>query len=436
MTIDIDSGRLLADLAALSGIGGRLDGGLDRVAWSDADLQARAWLRRRVEDMGWLVTTDAAMNVFGRASAKRLPRLLIGSHTDSVPAGGRLDGSYGVVAALEVARTLAEAGDPATEFVELVDFADEEGVRFPCGYFGSKALVGMLDVEALRATRDEAGMPAEQILRAVGVELGSVPAASKHLDDVAGYLEVHIEQGPILEQEAALVGVATGIFGFDRYAVEIIGRSEHGGTTPFELRADPVRAAADFIAGLERLVHEEHESGRATVGTVSSEGGAINFVAKRVHLTFEVRQPSLHMLQQTVEAAGALLASVSEAHGCVAELARHDRIAETKGGTPLAIEDAFSAPVLFDPRLVDCCERACVETGAVHRRMTAGTWHDAGILAGRRPAAMLLVPSHRGITHSPNEETSDAALVMGARALLRATRYAIASLGLGRAERR
>ncbi len=201
MTVDIDPDRLLADIDALARIGGRPDGGVDRVAWSGADLEARAWLRNRIQEMGWHASTDAAMNVFGRASPQRSRRLLIGSHTDTVPAGGRLDGSYGVVAALEVARSLIEAGDPAAAHVEIVDFADEEGVRFPCGYFGSKALTGSLDIDELRQARDEAGVPAQDILSAAGVQLESLATASGHLEDVAGYIEAHIEQGPILEQE-------------------------------------------------------------------------------------------------------------------------------------------------------------------------------------------------------------------------------------------
>src|SRR5581483_3069823 len=309
-------------LDALSAIGGRSDGGVDRVAWSAADLEARAWLRDRIQEMGWHATTDAAMNVFGRTSAERRRRLLIGSHTDTVPAGERLDGAYGVVAALEVARSLIEAGDPVADHVEIVDFADEEGVRFPCGYFGSKALTGSLDTDQLRAARNEAGLPAREILATAGVELASLPTASGHLEDVAGYIEAHIEQGPILEKDGCLIGVATGILGFDRYSVEIVGRSQHGGTTPFDLRADPMRAASEFIAGLEEVVRSVHDSGRATVGTVSSEGGAINFVAAKVALTFEVRQPSSRMLQQTVDAAHALLMSVCEANGCRATVAR------------------------------------------------------------------------------------------------------------------
>jgi len=236
----INPDRLLGDLAELSTIGGRADGGVDRVAWEAADLRGRQWLKGKLEAAGWHAFTDPALNVFGRASDVRRRRLLIGSHTDSVAAGGRLDGAYGVVAALEVVRVLAETADPAAEQVELVDFADEEGVRFPCGYFGAKALTGALDVQQLVGAGD--------VLREAGVEIADAQRASEHLQDVAGFIELHIEQGPRLEAEHASVAVVSGILGFDRYRIDIGGRAGHGGTTPFELRHDPVQAAAAFVA--------------------------------------------------------------------------------------------------------------------------------------------------------------------------------------------
>ena len=176
---DIDRVRLLSDLAELSTIGARPDGGLDRVAWSRADLDGRRWLRERLEAAGLHTTTDAALNVFGTATSSARRRLLIGSHTDSVRAGGRLDGAYGVVAALEVLRTLAAVGDPVADCVELVDFADEEGVRFPCGYFGSKALAGELDVGSL-------GPEAIQIIESAGVDISGLAAVADRMSLVAG----------------------------------------------------------------------------------------------------------------------------------------------------------------------------------------------------------------------------------------------------------
>ena len=395
------------------------------MAWGTADLEARRWLGRKLEAAGLTVQVDAALNVFGRTANARRPRLLVGSHTDSVPAGGRLDGAFGVVAALEVVRTLAEAGDPAVGHVELVDFADEEGVRFPCGYFGAKALTGALNVDALAAATN-----AKEVLSRAGVDIGSVTTARGHLPDVAGYLELHIEQGPRLEAEGLGLAVVPGILGFDRYRITIEGRSAHGGTTPFELRHDPVRAAAVFIAEVPAIVRAVDEAGVATVGNASSDGGAINFVAQKVAFTLEVRQPAIDALARAVDALQARLREVCRANECQASMTRHDLVAEAKDGVRLAVEPAFAAPVAFDTRLVDAVEAACVEAGVAHRRMHAGTWHDAAILARHVPAAMMLVASRGGVTHSPAEATSDADLVDGARVLLRAARNAVRVLGL------
>jgi N-carbamoyl-L-amino-acid hydrolase len=423
MSADINPSRLLRDLADLSAIGGRPDGGVDRVAWSPADLKGRAWLRARLEDFGWHSATDAALNVFGRASPERRRRLLIGSHTDSVPAGGRLDGAYGVVAALEVVRTLVESGDPTADDVELVDFADEEGVLFQCGYFGAKALVGMLDPELLEP-------PAVEVLRLAGVKLETVKSANEHLGDVAGYLELHIEQGPRLERERASVGVVQGILGFDRYLIEIKGVPVHGGTTPLSMRQDPSRAAAEFIAAVPGIVQKIDDAGTATVETIRTHGGAINFVPGRVTFSLEVRQSSTKLLSTTVDAIKRHLAALCSAYGCDLSIAPHDSVIEEKDGVKLAVEPAYAAPVAFDQRLVDGVERACVEAGVAYRRLHAGTWHDAAIIAPHLPTAMILVPSRGGVTHSPAEDTEPDDIVNGARVLLRATRYAVSALSL------
>ena len=426
MQVDIDGARLLRDLAELSTIGGRADGGVDRVAWSAADLEARAWLRRRIEEIGWIATTDAALNVYGRSSPERRRRLMIGSHTDSVPAGGRLDGAYGVVAALEVVRALAEAKDPVADHVELVDFADEEGVRFPCGYFGSKALAGLLDVDALRSLPGASG-----VLIDADVDLDGLPSANEHLGDVAGFLELHIEQGPRLEREGLAVAIVPGILGFDRYTILIEGRSAHGGTTPLDLRHDPVFAATVFVSEVPAIVRETGgESATATIGSIASTGGAINFVAESVRLTLEVRHPSAAGLATMVDVVSRRLAAVCEAYGCRATMERHDLAAETRAGVSLAVEPAYSAPVEFDPGMVDAVDRACDDAGVNHRVMPAGTWHDAGIMAAHVPTAMILVASRDGLTHCPAEASADGDLVAGARVLLAATRRAVSMLGL------
>jgi hydantoinase/carbamoylase family amidase len=327
------------------------------------------------------------------------------------------------VAALEVLRTLAAAGDRAADCVELVDFADEEGVRFPCGYFGSKALVGELDIDSL-------GPEAIEAIERAGVDVAGIARLAGHMTRVAGMLEMHIEQGPRLEADGLSVGVVLGILGFDRYRVAIEGRSVHGGTTPFGLRDDPVQAAAAVVAELPALVASIEEAGTATVGSLASDGGAINFVPRKVELTLEVRQPSEASLAATVRLVESRLRAVCAQHRCTATIRREHMNVEIKDGVQVAVEPAFMAPIVFDPRMVDACDAACREAHVKHRRMHAGTWHDAGIIGRHVPTAMLLVASKNGVTHQPTEDTAEADLVDGARALLRATRRAVRALEL------
>ena len=428
--VEINRARLLGDLASLSRIGGRPDGGVDRVGWTEPELEARRWVQRRLVDAGLIASVDPALNVFGRVSKSRRRRLLIGSHTDSVSQGGRLDGAYGVVAALEVLRTLAEAGDPAAELVELVDFADEEGVRFQCGYFGSKALVGELDSAAFEGMVDTSGVLVPDVLRAAGVKLDELNKASRHLSDVAGFIELHIEQGPRLESGGCSVGPVVGILGVDRYRVTIQGRSTHGGTTPFELRHDPAQVAAQLIVQIPKIVSKVDAAGVATVGVLSSSGGAINFTPSQVEFSLELRQPTRRTLTATVTAIKKQLAAICKAHRCKASINRQSFRPEEKDGVKLAIEPASIPPAKFDRRMVTATSAACSDLRLKHRPLYAGTWHDAGIMAARVPTGMLLVPSRGGITHSPREHTPDEDLVNGARALLRATQRAVAALGL------
>jgi len=426
----INGARFLRDLATLSRIGGRKDGGVDRVGWTKADLEARMWVQQRLVEAGLFAMVDPAMNVFGRVSHSRRKRLLIGSHTDSVSGGGRLDGAYGVIAALEVLRALAEAGDPAAEHVEMVDFADEEGVRFQCGYFGSKALVGALAPASLTGLVDTSGTAVPDVLRAAGVELGQLRKAAKHLADVAGYLELHIEQGPRLESGGYSVAPVLGILGVDRYSVVIRGQSTHGGTTPFDLRRDPGQAAARLITQLPRLVSKVDRAGVATVGVLSTVGGAINFTPSQVEFSLEVRQPDRQALAATVAAVKECLTASCKAHGCTVSFSRQAHRAEEKDGVQLAVEPAFIPPAVFDSRMVRATEGACRDLRISHRHIYAGTWHDAGIMSTRVPVGMLLVPSLGGITHTPQENTRDRDLVNGARALLRATQRGVTALGL------
>ncbi|HYM50970.1 MAG TPA: Zn-dependent hydrolase [Candidatus Limnocylindrales bacterium] len=406
---DIDAARFLEDMRAFSRIGGRPDGGLDRLAWSPADVEGRRWLAARLRESGLEARTDEALNVFGHHPDSSGPFLLVGSHADSVPRGGRLDGAYGVIAALEVLRSLHESHDPLALRVETVAFADEEGVRFGEGLLGSKALAGDLDISRLRAARDREGVPAPEVLRRAGVDLDRMPEAAGHRDQVAAYLELHIEQGPRMAAAGSRLAVVTGIVGVHRQQVRIAGEQNHAGTTPFRLRRDAGRAAARAIAGLRELVQEIDAEAVANVGVIGFEPGAINVVPGRAAFDLEVRHLDEGVIDHILDAFADRLRAVCEQEGCTAETALRSRI----------------PPARMDAALMRAFEQACrsLDEPVVH--LASGAGHDAQVMARHVPSAMLFVPSHRGISHAPEEDTPDEDLVRGVRALLQGVRAAL-----------
>lgn len=406
---DIDVERFLDDLRSFSRIGGRADGGLDRLAWSPADLEGRRFIGRRMREAGLEVRTDEALNVFGHLPRCRGPRLLLGSHADSVPRGGRLDGAYGVIAALEVLRTLDESSDPRAPRVEVVAFADEEGVCFGKGLLGSEALAGELDVERLRAARDWTGAPAVDVLRTAGVDLDRMADAGRHLPEVSAYLELHIEQGPRLEEEGRDLAVVTGIVGVARRHLEIEGEQNHAGTTPFRLRRDAGRAAARAVAGLRELIQGVDAEAVGNVGVIRFEPGGINVVPGRAEFDLEVRHLDAAVVERVMAAFDERLRTICAEEGC---------------GVRTSVR-SWVPPARMDPNLMSALERACRATGRPFTRLPSGAGHDAQVMARHVPSAMLFVPSMRGISHAPEEDTSDEHLVLGVRTLLQAVREAL-----------
>ena len=367
MTPRISAERLLGDLAALARIGGRPDGGVDRVAGSAADLEARAWLQGRLGDAGLDARVDEVMNVFGRVGGSTGPWLLLGSHTDTVPAGGRLDGAYGVIAGLEVLRTLSEAGHPAAAAIEVVSFFDEEGVGAGGGLRGSRFL-----------------------------------CSAPHARELSGYLELHIEQGPRLEAEGLDLGVVEGIVGIDRWDVRFTGAANHAGTTPMAMRHDAGVAAGRVLHALPGLLAGADPDMVGNIGVIDLQPGAPNVVPGAAGLVVEMRALSGTSLER---AAGRL----RELAGAAAEEARCTVTVERRSSTP---------PAPMAPSFVGAVEAACRATGRAWRRMVSGAGHDAQVMAEHVPAAMLFVPSRGGVSHSPQESTSDEHLVLGTQVLL------------------
>ncbi|MGH7764140.1 MAG: hydantoinase/carbamoylase family amidase [Candidatus Dormibacteraceae bacterium] len=365
----ISAERLLRDLGDLAAIGGRPDGGVDRVAGSAADVEARMWLRRRLEEAGLEAWADQVNNVFGRLPGGSPPWLLVGSHTDTVPAGGRLDGAYGVVAAVEVLRSLQESGHPTAAQVEIVSFHDEEGAIGSGGLTGSRALL-----------KDD------------------------HARELSGYLEIHIEQGPVLEAQGADVAVVDGIVGIRRLNVLMEGQANHAGTTPYAARHDAGAAAAKLAWQVREILQRTDAAMVGNVGVIAFEPGSPNVVPGRATLVVEMRSLSSKSLDRAEEAVLEAARQAAGDFGCRAS-----------AEVGLAVD-----PVQMDPDIIDSLAKVCERSGRPWRHMTSGAGHDAGAMAAHVPAGMLFVPSRGGISHSPGEHTDDRLLVQGAQLLLEA----------------
>ncbi len=344
---DINGERLLADLRTLAAIGGLPDGGVDRLAWSEHDLAGRRWFAERMGEAGIEARVDAALNVFGHLPGMAGPWVLTGSHLDSVPNGGRLDGAYGAVAALEVLRTLAESGDPLAEQLEIVGFSDEEGVRFETGLIGSLALTGELDIERLRDGLDWQGVPIRQVLAGAGRDLDRILEAQQHRDSIKAFLELHIEQGPRMEADKIDLAVVTGIVGVHRQRIEIQGTQNHAGTTPFRLRHDAGRAAARAAAELRDLVLGVDAEAVANIGSMRFYPGGINVIPGRAQFTLEVRHMNEPVIGEAVWAFATRLERICAEEGCRV-------VVELLSSVP---------PAPMNETVVGALEQVCTELG-------------------------------------------------------------------------
>jgi N-carbamoyl-L-amino-acid hydrolase len=325
--------------------------------------------------------------------------LLIGGHLDSVAGGGWLDGCLNVLAGLEVLRRVAASGPPPIT-VRLVSWADEEGARFGRSLFGSGAAAGHLDPDDVRGLRDAGGAALPDALAACGVELDRAPDAARRLAGAAAYLELHIEQGPVLERLGLPLGAVLGTFGVERHVVRFTGQSAHAGSTPMDARRDALAAGARFaLAVRDGAVRRD---GVATVGRVTARPGIFTAVAGECEVALDQRHLD----------ARALAAMLAEARAASAAIAAEERV-EVGWERTWRIE-----PVPFHPELVDLCERSIVEVAGRCHRLPSGPLHDAAEVARAGvPAAMLFVQSLRGLSHTPEEDTRPEHLELAVRAL-------------------
>ena len=396
--VAVNAGRMLDDLTALDRIG-RTDEGLFRVAWSPAYRAGLDWLRGRFADAGLNVTEDAATNLWGRWETGGGPALVVGSHIDAVPNGGKFDGAYGVLAALEVARTLREAGRTPPFPLAVVAWADEEGAHFGTGFFGSMAFVGTPIVDDYVAL---AGPAARETLTTVGVRLDELDTVAAQRAAVGAYLEMHIEQGPRLEAAGGQLAIVTSIAGIERHEWHITGHPSHAGSTPFPMRRDAGMAMARAMVAQRTVAQECGPDVVATVGRLRVTPDVPNIVPGAATFTAEFR-----------DADPAILARAQEEY-----TQRVQAICAEERVTPTTRPILRTAPTPMHPAMMDAIAAGCDAVGVTPMRFFSGPGHDAGIVAREVPAGMLFVPSIGGISHAPDEFTDDDALERGANALL------------------
>ncbi|MBV6303707.1 Zn-dependent hydrolase [Candidimonas humi] len=415
----LDAQALLAQVRALGEVGSGAPGdGRTRIALTDADRAGRDLLVQWMRELGLDVRVDRIGNIFGVLHAAthegdRQP-LMIGSHIDTVRNAGALDGCYGVLSGLAVARAWRAAGLAPSRAIVVAAFTNEEGVRFQPDMMGSLVYAGGM---ALQAALDVVGIDGVRL----GDELARIayagelePGAIAPLE----YLELHIEQGPILEAEGQSIGVVENLQGISWQKITVHGTANHAGTTPLRLRHDAGYAAAAVVAFLrEHVAAPSGGTTLATVGSLRFEPDVINVIARKATFTVDLRDPDEQRLQAAERRLGDFLVELAQREGVEIETERLARY----------------EPVVFDAGLAAEIEAAAVRLGYASRRMTSGAGHDAQMMARIAPAAMIFVPSRAGISHNPREHTDDAQLVQGAQVLLEVVRRRLANVqGEGR----
>ena len=402
MDICVNIDRLKHDLEDLGRIGRDERGGVSRPSFSPADLEARAWLKGKFEEAGLCYRQDGAGNQFGRLECA--PRtVMAGSHIDTVPNGGMFDGAAGVLAALEAARRIVEEKVPLKKALEVASFTDEEG-NLVGDFLGSRAFMGLLDEKEVRNGRTSFGLPFTDVLKKTEFTADGILSASKDRPDLEAYLELHIEQGPVLEEEGVPVGIVETISGKHYRQCAFIGESGHAGTTPLELRRDAFLGLADFALKATRHVATKHYGSMLTFGKAALQPGSFSVIPGRADFSLDIRSAS-----------AADLAAIEKEVFALAE-----DVAATRGLSFASRVVDRTTPVAVAPRILGLLEEECRTLGYPSMRLTSGAGHDAQILAGACDVGMIFVPSPDGVSHSPGEQVDWDALEKGANLLLRA----------------
>jgi beta-ureidopropionase / N-carbamoyl-L-amino-acid hydrolase len=410
--VALDPARTVAELEELRELTGDADGA-QRVAWTETWERAREWLRGKLADTGVEEEIDAAGNQWFTLRGVSERALVIGGHLDSVPNGGWLDGSLNVVAGAEVLRRIAEEGQPPVT-VRLVSWADEEGARFGRSLFGSSAAAGsMRDQDELRALTDRDGIALPDALREHGVELDRALDARSQLEGAVAYLELHIEQGPVLEALDLPLGVVLGTFGVERSRITWRGQAAHAGSTPMDKRRDALAGAAKLALSIRDIAREVGGGALCTSGGVVTKPGIVTSVVETAE----------QLLDQRHLDAGSLARMLELARADAERFAAEERI-EVEWERIWSIE-----PILFDETLIDLAEEAIREVSGTSHKLPSGPLHDAAEVARAGiPTVMIFVQSLRGLSHTKLEDTKREHLAQSVEALDRLASKTLSSL--------
>lgn len=403
MTPHLDSARLAALLDALNGFGRNAEGGFDRPAFCPADRAVRAFFRDTMAAEGLATRVDAAGNVFGRWGPEGVAPVMVGSHLDTVPSGGAFDGALGCAAALECVRAIRDAGLPLVRPIEVVATADEEG-RFG-GMLGSQAITGTLPPGFAENATDAAGVRLADAMAEAGLDVATLPTAARTPGSAHAFLELHIEQGPVLEQAGRPVGIATVVSGCTVLALRFSGVANHSGTTPMDMRRDAFLGLARFGAALPDIARSVGTSeSRLTIGWTALSPNAPHTIAGEALCTIIVRDVDRAVI-------GALCRAIET---CVADVCRQT------GLTSELTERSALPPVELDAALAALLRRESDRLGLAAMTMPSGAGHDAQTMAALCPSALIFVPSRGGVSHAPQEFTPWQDIEKGASLLLAA----------------
>jgi hydantoinase/carbamoylase family amidase len=401
MSKELSPERTIDELKELRALTGNADGA-QRVAFTPVWVAARDFLRKRFEGLPVEMHDDAAGNFWATLKGESEKELLIGGHIDSVPNGGWLDGCLNTLAGVEVLRRISAQyhGKPPVT-VRVVDWADEEGARFGKSLFGSSACSGNLDIEEARGLVDKDGITLPDALREVGIDFEKAKDCGKELQNAAAYLELHIEQGPVLLDKGLALGAVLGTFGVERHAITFHGQAAHSGSTPMDRRKDAFLAAARMSPEIYEIA-KRSGMGVCTIGSCTTRPGIVTSVVADCRITLDQRHLEADKLAAMHAEARAASERFAKESGCAVEWERLWHI----------------APAPFDPDLVNLCEEAIKETCGVSHRLPSGPLHDAAemCMAGV-PTVMMFTQSLHGISHNKIEDTKEEHLALSVKAL-------------------